>query len=124
MAEAEDQEITGALAKLAEQDAEAASDAEAALEWIAGEQGLRLVTQERIQTFCWYELPMKWLTTLGAQRLAQQRPRQRQERRTAAMTAVVVLLARQGPARPAPSSPHCGWGVGHGTCGSALKPLR
>jgi hypothetical protein len=64
MAEAEDQEITGALAKLAEQDAEAASDAEAALEWIAGEQGLRLVTQERIQTFCWYELPMKWLTTL------------------------------------------------------------
>ena len=64
MAEAEDQEITGALAKLAEQDAEAASDAEAALEWIAGEQGLRLVTQERIQTFCWYALPMKWLTTL------------------------------------------------------------
>jgi hypothetical protein len=64
MAEAEDQEITGALAKLAEQDAEAASDAEAALEWIAWEQRLSLVTQERIQTFCWYELPMKWLTTL------------------------------------------------------------
>src|SRR5258708_4055483 len=109
MAEAEDQGITGALAKLAEQDAEAVSDAEAALEWIAGEQGLRLVTQERIQTFCWYELPMKWLTTLGAQRLVQQRPRQRQERRTAAMTAVVVLLACQGSARPAPSSPDEGW---------------
>ena len=64
MAEAEDQEITAALAKLAAQDAGAADDARSALEWIAGEQGLRLVTQERIQAFCWYELPVKWLTSL------------------------------------------------------------
>jgi hypothetical protein len=64
MAEAEDQEITATLAKLAAQDAGAADDAGAALKWIAGEQGLRLVTQERIQTFCWYELPVKWLTSL------------------------------------------------------------
>jgi hypothetical protein len=64
MAEAEDQEIAAALAGLAAQDAEAADDAGAALEWIAGDQGLRPVTQERIQTFCWYELPVKWLTSL------------------------------------------------------------
>jgi hypothetical protein len=64
MAEAEEQEITAALAKLAARDAGAADDARAALEWIAGEQGLRLVTQERIQTFCWYELSVKWLTSL------------------------------------------------------------
>lgn len=64
MAEAEDREIAAALATLAAQDAAAADDAGAALEWIAGEQGLRLVTQERIQTFCWYELPVKWLISL------------------------------------------------------------
>jgi len=64
MAEAEDQEITAALAKLAVEDTGVADDAQAALDWIAGEQGLRLVTQERIQTFCWYELPVKWLTSL------------------------------------------------------------
>jgi hypothetical protein len=64
MAEAEGQEIAAALARLAAQDAGAADDAQAALEWIAGEQGLSLVTQDRIQTFCWYELPVKWLTSL------------------------------------------------------------
>jgi hypothetical protein len=63
MAEAEHHEITAALAKLGAQDAGAADDAGAALEWIAGEQGLRLVTQERIQAFCWYELAVKWLTS-------------------------------------------------------------
>ncbi len=46
----ENPEIAAALAKLAEQDAVAAEDARAALEWIAGEQGLALITQERIQT--------------------------------------------------------------------------
>src|SRR6266571_3600556 len=53
--------MAAALAKLAEQDAVAAEDARAALEWIAGEQGLALITQERIQNFCWYQLPVKWL---------------------------------------------------------------
>src|SRR5260370_31051121 len=76
MAEDEDPEIAAALAKLAEQDAEAADDAQAALEWIAGDQGLALITQARIQNFCWYELPVKWLITLadkvrGAASLAQ-----------------------------------------------------
>ncbi len=57
----ENPEIAAALAKLAEQDAAAAEDARAALEWIAGDQGLALIAQERIQSFCWYQLPVKWL---------------------------------------------------------------
>src|SRR5260221_1647884 len=64
MAEDENQEITAALAKLAEEDARAADDAGAALEWIAGDQGPALFTQQRVQNFCWYELPAKWLTSL------------------------------------------------------------
>ncbi len=42
----------------------AAEDARAALEWIAGEQGRAFITQERIQGFCWYELPVKWFVDL------------------------------------------------------------
>ena len=41
-----------------------AEDARAALEWIAGEQGRAFITQERIQGFCWYELPVKWFVDL------------------------------------------------------------
>ena len=68
----ENPEIAAALAKLAEQDAVAAEDARAALEWIAGEQGLALITQERIQNFCWYQLPVKWLIgTEGKLRVAE-----------------------------------------------------
>jgi hypothetical protein len=61
MAEDENPEIAAALANLAEQDTAAADDARAALQWIGGGHGLALITQERIQDFCWYELPMKWL---------------------------------------------------------------
>jgi len=64
MTEDEDQEIVAALAKLAGQDAAAADDARAALEWIAGEQGLAFITQARIQNFCWYDLPVKWFVDL------------------------------------------------------------
>jgi hypothetical protein len=64
MTEDEDQEIAAVLAKLAEQDPAAAEDARAALEWIAGEQGRAFVTQEGIQGFCWYELPVKWFVDL------------------------------------------------------------
>jgi hypothetical protein len=60
MAEDENLEIAAALATLAEQNTAVAHDACAALQWIAGDQGLALITQERIQDFCWYELPMKW----------------------------------------------------------------
>jgi hypothetical protein len=64
MAEDEDPEIASAMAKLSEQDVATADDARAALEWIAGDQGLALITQNRIQNFCWYELPVKWLISL------------------------------------------------------------
>jgi hypothetical protein len=60
MAEDENPEIAAALATLAEQNSAAAHDACAALQWIAGDQGLELITQERVQDFCWYELPTKW----------------------------------------------------------------
>jgi hypothetical protein len=64
MAEDENPEIAAALATLAEQNTAAAHDACAALQWIAGDQGLELITQERIQDFCWYELPTKWFINL------------------------------------------------------------
>jgi hypothetical protein len=64
MADDEDPEIAAALAKLAGQDPAAAADAQSALEWIAGEQGLEFITQERIQNFCWYQLPVKWFVEL------------------------------------------------------------
>jgi hypothetical protein len=53
----EDLQIAAALAELAGQDAAIAEEARAALEWVAGEQGRASITQERIQVFCWYELP-------------------------------------------------------------------
>jgi hypothetical protein len=62
--EDEDREITNALAKLKAQDPRAADDAEAALEWIAGEHGPSFITQERIQHYLWYGLPTKWMTEL------------------------------------------------------------
>ena len=51
-----------ALARLAAEDADAARDAEAAIEWLAAGEGLGVLTQEQVQTFLWYSLPMKWLT--------------------------------------------------------------
>src|SRR5687767_8089788 len=60
----EDPVIRAALAKLEEDDPVAASDAEAALDWIAGEHGLSLVTQETVQRFLWYDLALKWMTGL------------------------------------------------------------
>jgi hypothetical protein len=61
MTDNDDPEIAAALAKLSELNPRSAEDAEAALRWIAGEQGLAVITQEGVQTFCWYQLPMKWL---------------------------------------------------------------
>jgi hypothetical protein len=61
MAEDADPEIAAALAKLAQRDAGSVGNAEAALEWIAGELGVAAITQEHVQNFCWYQLPMKWL---------------------------------------------------------------
>jgi hypothetical protein len=62
--EDEDPQIGAVVAKLAGQDAAAGEDARAALEWIAGDQGVDLITQQRIQNFCWYDLPVKWLVDL------------------------------------------------------------
>lgn len=62
MAGDEQKEIGAALALLAVEDPAVADDAQAALAWIAGEQGLELVTQRGVQDFCWYELPVKWMT--------------------------------------------------------------
>jgi hypothetical protein len=48
MADDERREIGAALALLALEDPAAADDAQAALEWIAGDLGLELVTQHRV----------------------------------------------------------------------------
>jgi hypothetical protein len=53
MADDVDQVIGAGLALLAVEDPAAADDAQAALEWIAGDYGLELVTQHRVQNFCW-----------------------------------------------------------------------
>jgi len=56
--------VAAALARLRSDEPWAASDAEAALQWVAGEEGPDLITQERIQHFLWYSLPLKFLTDL------------------------------------------------------------
>ena len=72
MAENENPDIAVVLAKLEQEDVAAAEDAGAALEWIAGDQGQAFITQQRIQNFCWYELPVKWFIDLeGKLRVAE-----------------------------------------------------
>lgn len=58
----EDRVIAEALAKLEAEDPEVARDAEAALGSLTWGKGLSVITQERLQHFLWYGLPMKWLT--------------------------------------------------------------
>jgi hypothetical protein len=65
VADEEHPEIGTALALLAVEDPAAADDAQAALEWIAGDHGPGLVTQHDVQCFCWHELPVKWMTGPG-----------------------------------------------------------
>ena len=57
-------EIEDALARLASQDAGLAQGAEAALNGLTAGEGLEVITQEGVQRFLWYELPLKWLTNL------------------------------------------------------------
>lgn len=64
MADCEFTQIAVAVATLAGQDVRMAAEARTALEWILDEQGLGLITQERIQNFCWYDLPVSWVTNL------------------------------------------------------------
>jgi hypothetical protein len=54
--------VTDAIAKLEAEDADAVRDAKAALNWLTAGAGLEVLTQERLQHFLWYGLPMKWLT--------------------------------------------------------------
>jgi hypothetical protein len=54
--------IVEALSKLEAEDADAARDAKAALGSLTWGEGLSVVTQERLQHFLWYRLPMKWFT--------------------------------------------------------------
>ncbi|CAN5656817.1 hypothetical protein BH18ACT17_BH18ACT17_07430 [soil metagenome] len=62
--------IETVIERMAGEDVEAARAAEAALEWMTGgENRLELLTQERVQRFLWYELPMKWLTDTDHHRL-------------------------------------------------------
>jgi len=60
----QDPVVVAALAELRANDPSTARDAEAALEWIAGENDPEAITQEVIQHFLWYSLPLKWLTEL------------------------------------------------------------
>lgn len=62
MADDVDPVIADAIAKLDAEDADAGRDAEAALDWLTASEGLEVLTQERLQHFLWYGLPMKWLT--------------------------------------------------------------
>lgn len=59
---AEEDPVAEALAALGAEGVEAARDAEAALETLTWGEGLSVITQERLQHFLWYGLPMKWLT--------------------------------------------------------------
>jgi hypothetical protein len=55
-----------ALETLTQEDPAAARDAKAALDWLAGDEGLESVSLLRLQEFLWYALPVKWpMSTLG-----------------------------------------------------------
>ncbi|MFP5327918.1 MAG: hypothetical protein ACLGHT_10615 [Acidimicrobiia bacterium] len=62
MADDEEAVIADAIAKLEAEDSGAARDAAAALDWLTAGEGLEVLTQEALQHFLWYGLPMKWLT--------------------------------------------------------------
>ncbi len=55
-----DPKVAAVLAELSAKDANVAEAAEAAFEWVLAGDGPESLTQERIQLFCWYQLPYKW----------------------------------------------------------------
>lgn len=57
-----DSPVEAALAALRHEDAGTAADAEAALDWLIGDLGPEQLSQDQLQTFLWYALPMKFLT--------------------------------------------------------------
>ena len=58
----DDPTIRAAITKLAAENERVAQDAGAAIQSLTAGEGLDTVTQERVQHFLWYRLPMKWLT--------------------------------------------------------------
>jgi hypothetical protein len=60
--------IVEALGKLAAEDPIAAQNAGLALQWLTGNRGAGRLTQERVQRFLWYELPLKWGADFTARR--------------------------------------------------------
>lgn len=52
--------VAEALDKMAAEDPQRARMAATALSWVTGGGGAARVTQERVQRFCWYDLPLKW----------------------------------------------------------------
>lgn len=57
--------IAEALDKMAAEDPQRARLAATALSWVTGGGGAGRITQERIQRFCWYDLPLKWQTDVA-----------------------------------------------------------
>lgn len=57
--------IAEALDKMAAEDPQRARLAATALSWVTGGGGAGRITQERIQRFCWYDLPLKWQTDIA-----------------------------------------------------------
>jgi hypothetical protein len=60
MSEDESREIATAVASLARDNAGMAGDAAATLSWITCGESPASISQERIQNFCWQDLPVHW----------------------------------------------------------------
>ena len=58
----DDDRLNAALDELRRDDPEAAQQAEAMYQWVAGEGGIDTITLSRVQRFAWYDLSAKWLT--------------------------------------------------------------
>lgn len=55
--------IDAVVAELRQARPDLAGDADSALGWLTGGEGPEVITQARVQRFCWYTLPVKVLTT-------------------------------------------------------------
>jgi hypothetical protein len=57
-----DPTIAAAIAALRARDPDVAADAESALDWLTRGEGPAVLSQNGLQYFLWYQLPVKWLT--------------------------------------------------------------
>lgn len=60
LAASQDDEIAAVLKLLEDENPRTAAVAGEALAWITGGDGPAVITQDRIQTFCWLDLPARW----------------------------------------------------------------